>query len=232
MPPRVGLCGVLAASRPRLRLAPPIPYAAPPTNTPLMLWKSIFLALTLCLSWQKQALSQKKFSFANASLEGRQNEGTAPPFWDNCGKNSTPDVLPGPWGVMTPAHEGQSYVGLVTREDGTWEAMSQKLPQDLRKDYCYRFTVHLAQAEYAGYNKKPAVLRIWGGSGPCKREQLLATSPPIKHEDWQAYELSFTAKENWSHVIIEAYYDGGSLFYYRGNILLDALSDFEACIRA
>jgi hypothetical protein len=185
------------------------------------------------LAQPKNKTERPLFYLKNPSLEGRSGEGSVPIDWLGCGGNSTSDVLPGAWGVTTAAHEGKTFLGLVTREDGTWEMLSQQLSQPLLQGGCYQFTVFLAQSkQYAGYNKQPACLRIWGGNRPCERKQLLCTSPPVGHAEWKAYELNFTAQEQWQYITIEAYYQPGVLFYYRSNLLIDAFSPFEPCLRA
>ena len=154
----------------------------------------------------------------NPSFEGEPRDATIPRGWYQCEKGTTPDILPGPWGVYLEAEAGETYLGLITRENGTWESIGQRLSKPLEKDECYYITVSLAHSDaYMGYNQ-PIKLRIWGGKSKCERTQLLGESVRIEHSDWETYSFDFTAKEVMKYLIVEAYHSD-SEFSYPGNIL-------------
>jgi hypothetical protein len=171
----------------------------------------------------------------NPSFEGRPQE--AAPYlegWAACNYTSTPDILPGFWGVTTPPFEGSTFIGLIVRNDNTWESISQALDSPFLEGYCYRFSVALARsAAYSGYNT-PARLRIWGSNSPTSTlgGQLLGSSPTVAHTEWKVYDFSFVASKNWKYIIIECFYKEPTLLPYRGNILIDGWSAFIACDRA
>ncbi len=123
-------------------------------------------------------------------------------------------------------------MGLITRENNSWEAAGQQLSQALKKDRCYKVQVDLATSPaYAGYNR-PTCLRIWGCTNPCERSELLATSEAISHYEWKTYEFIFAPLKDYPYIIVECYYQTPVLEYYRGNLLLDNFTAFEACDRA
>lgn len=167
----------------------------------------------------------------NASFEGTPQDATVPAGWFPCERGTTPDILPGFWGVYQEASEGDTYVGLITREDGTWESIGQRLSQALVPKECYAFTLDIAHSKtYATYNQ-PLKVRIWAGTTRCERSQLLLETDFIENTDWEKYEVDFTAKGAYHYIIIEAYYKDGS-FSRRGNILIDNISSIKKCIRA
>lgn len=167
----------------------------------------------------------------NASFEGEPQDATVPVGWLPCERGTTPDILPGPWGVYTEASAGRSFVGLITREDGTWESICQRLPRTIQSNDCYTFTIDLAHSRtYAGYDQ-PVKLRIWGGVRKCRKDQRLLETPVIDHTAWESYEVSFTAKQPINYLLIEAFFSESD-FSHRGNLLIDNISPMKKCIRA
>ena len=95
--------------------------------------------------------------FYNPSFEGNPNEGgairnTLPRGWTDCGfrGETAPDVHPVRGGNFSvskrPAH-GRTYIGMVTRDNDTWEQMGQRLTKPLKAGKCYTFSVDLARSE-------------------------------------------------------------------------------------
>lgn len=166
----------------------------------------------------------------NPSFEGESQDARVPQGWHACGMYSTPDILPGPWGVYQEAYHGDTFLGLISREDGTWEHIGQKLAKPLTKDECYTFSVKLARSNgYVGYNKA-LKFRMWGGTKKCGQAQLLGHTVAIEHNEWKSYRFNFFTNDAYEYIVIEAYYTGKEA--YRGNLLIDACSPFEVCIRA
>lgn len=188
--------------------------------------------LLLLFSLCPDAQPDGKIYFQNPSFEGRPAESTSPQGWQSLTPGSTPDILPGAWGVQVVPRDGQTCLGLVTRDDNTVEDVTQALPGMLKAGTCYTFTLYLAHApSYAGYNL-PVRLRIWGGAGRSGREQLLDASPLIDHTDWRLYKFEFVPKRDMRVLTFEAYYGPGVMFRYKGNILIDHCSPIERCDRA
>ena len=173
----------------------------------------------------------QQIQLKNASFEGKPKDAKMPAHWSSCKAGSTPDILPGFWDVNLAPSDGQSYMGLITREDKTYESIGQRI-QTLKKSNCYAFSVDLAHSNaYAGYNL-PVRFRVWGGKEHCAKDQLIGEVGIIGHEDWKTYDFSFTAKKDINFIIIEAYYVKGMLYDYRGNVLVDKMTPFLNCDRA
>ncbi len=177
-------------------------------------------------------LANAQIKLDNASFEGEIQDATTPPGWHPCEKGTTPDILPGPWGVRQEPFEGNSFVGLITRDDGTWESIGQRISEPLQASACYNFSLVLAHSkEYAGYNKA-IKLRIWGGSTSCSKDQLLAETSYINHTEWKRYAFKFLPDRKINYIILEAQFMDGIYFFYRGNVLIDGCSTIDRCDRA
>jgi len=167
----------------------------------------------------------------NASFEGEPRDATIPRGWMICTEGTTPDILPGPWGVYTEASQGETYVGLITRENGTWEAIGQKLTEKLMDGQCYEMSLDVARSDaYANYND-PIKLRVWCGKSKCDRTQLILETNFIRNTEWETIDIRFTPKSNMQYILFEAFYRDGS-FSHRGNILLDNVSSILRCARS
>ena len=190
--------------------------------------KIIFITIAFFLL---SGRSEAQIYLNNASFEGQPQDATVPVGWLPCEAGTTPDILPGPWGVFTEPSEGQTFVGLITREDGSWESICQRLPESIKASDCHEFELDLARSgSYAGYND-PIRLRIWGGMRKCGKDQLLFTSQLIDHTDWETYKVSFTAKQPINYILIEACFPDRSVSQ-RGNVLIDNITAIRKCVRA
>jgi len=174
--------------------------------------------------------------------------------WYDCGlidfpKESAPDIHPGGyWGVKNEPYNGNTYLGLVVRDNETWESVCQKLAtkdEDLTPmlgGKCYRISITLLQAEnYVSgsrlhsiqpkdnsqiYNyTTPVVLRLWGGNSYCNKRELLAVSNPVINSEWETIDLNFAPTIDYEFITIEAYYNIPVLVPYNGHVLIDNLSD-------
>jgi Carbohydrate binding domain len=170
--------------------------------------------------------------FENPSFEGRVGADLIPQKWSSFNPGSTPDTQPGAWNVTAPTpKDGETFVGLIAREDGTVEDIAQRLPQKLEKGRCYIFSIWLAHAQhYSGFTM-PLRLKVRGGTD-FQTAQTLCTSGLIDGKEWQKVSFQFTASEDIQYLIFEADYAPGTLFKYKGNILLDHLSPIFRCDRA
>jgi len=176
--------------------------------------------------------SKSQLTLSNASFEDKPKDATTPIGWSSCGFYSTPDILPGYWEVTHKPVNGKTFLGLITRGDGTNESIGQKVSSTMKKNECYSFTVTLARSNtYANYNK-PVICKIWGGTRSCEKKQLLAQTTAIEHIEWKEYEFVFLPKMNYDFIIIEAYFTKDSYYPYKGNLLIDACSTIDECDRA
>lgn len=192
--------------------------------------------LLICTLLTFQAAGQTIF-FENSSFESMPRPGKAPDGWYNCGfKGETPpDVQPDPtFSVTTRAFHGGTYLGMVVRDNDTWESVSQKLKLPLNPKRCYSFSLMLARSqmyisvsrtkdETANYNT-PAILKIWGGDAHCEKGELLAVTEPISNTAWEKYEFILQPEEAWSSITFEAYFHESQGWLYNGNLLIDHAS--------
>jgi hypothetical protein len=171
--------------------------------------------------------------FDNPSFEGRIGADLIPQKWSSFNSGSTPDTQPGAWNVTSPTpKDGETFVGLIAREDGTVEDICQRLPKKLEKGKCYIFSIWLAHApNYSGFSM-PLRLKVSGGVAPLSGTQTLGTSILIDGKEWQQVNFQFTAAIDIQYLIFEADYAPGTLFKYKGNILMDHLSPIFRCDRA
>lgn len=203
-----------------------------------------YLVLTFLLLSFFSTLAQENLGvirLRNASLEDIPQISRPPRGWFNCGfpGESPPDIHPsGNFGVVKKAQDGETFVGMITRNNATWEAIGQPLNnQIMLTGQTYVIQLYLARSvQYVSLSRvnpqpsnpinynHPVLLRIWGGSGVCERNELLAVSPPIKHADWRMYQLSFTPQNDHSFIILEAYYNSSTEEVHSGNLLIDHIS--------
>lgn len=177
-------------------------------------------------------LQAQDLRLENASFEDEPQDATMPQRWHSCKKGSTPDILPGFWGVYLEPFDGETYVGLITRSDGSYEVIGQKLVEPMKGKECYSFSVQLAHSKsYVNYNI-PIRLRIYGGKSFCEKSQLLCESESTKHTDWKKYNFTVFPKADYDYIILEAYYAKSIFVPYPGNILVDDFSIFKKCPRA
>ncbi len=194
-----------------------------------MIKPSIFISLIFLLT---TASVVGQITLNNGSFEGEPQDAIVPMGWQGCEKGSTPDILPGSWGVYNEPSDGETYMGLITREDGSWESVGQKLSKAIQKDECYEFGIDLAHSKtYANYNK-PLKIKIWGGTKSCSKDVLLASSKAISHTAWKRYFFRIAPTVDIQYIIIEAQSIDGLFFSYNGNILIDNISTLKPCYRA
>ncbi len=194
---------------------------------PLMISKLLLAGIlsTTCLILQAQ-----KIELSNSSFEGEPRDATVPQGWMGCKEGTTPDILPGYWGVYSDPSDGNTFVGLITRQNNTWETIGQRLPSILKKGICYSFSLDLAHSDtYSGYNN-PLRLRIYISESKCGMDQLIFESPLIEHLDWKSYQVKFTPEKDYRYIHIEAYHDQRPV-EYKGNILIDRIRPIMNCDR-
>jgi len=202
-----------------------------------LIWPSLFLLfmrcsvilLFLCLCFSLSLFSQGIELF-NPSFEDTPQDAIMPQGWTGCKEGTTPDILPGFWGVYTPPSDGQTYVGLITRLNSSWESIGQRLPAPLMKGTCYDWYIDLSHSDtYSGYNG-PIKLRVWIAKLKCQKDQLIYESPLIDHLDWKTFRIKFTPNDEYRYILLEAYYSDPP-FEYQGNILIDYLREIRVCDR-
>jgi len=191
----------------------------------------------LLILFSGKVAAQTKIRLDNPSFEEpNRAPGQTPSFWINLGEATAtpPDIQPGYFGVKEVPHHGRAYLGLVVRENNTWEGVGQVLDGILRKDSSYTFSLSLNRSntylsptmlcsEPAKFNN-PTILKIWGYNTKTKQEELLAESQPVSHSKWVDYE--FVLKPtlgDYDELDLMAYYAPG-FEQTNGNLLIDDCS--------
>ncbi|MEM6377180.1 MAG: hypothetical protein AAF705_03145 [Bacteroidota bacterium] len=173
----------------------------------------------------------------NGSFEGTPRASTVPEEWINWGpsKESPPDIHPtGAFGVTTRAKNGNTYLGMVVRDNNTWEGIAQKLDQPLQVGQLYKLTGYAARSEtYNSMSRQtnerasfshPAILRVSGNDQfDHKIAYPLSQSLPILNMEWLYFEMILKPEADLEYLILEVYYDHNVGEFYNGNILLDDL---------
>lgn len=174
----------------------------------------------------------------NPSFEDFPGAAHTPQGWFDCGfaGETPPDVHPNnSFNVNRPAFHGTTYIGMVVRDNNTWEAIGQRLKTPLIKGTTYTFSLYASRSEL--YMSKshltgkdanyitPATVRIHAGTGYCAKEETLDQTEAIAIGAWQKFTFKFTPKATYSYFMIEAFYKVPTLFPYNGNVLIDNASD-------
>ena len=206
-----------------------------------------FSIIILPLTGQNNVIKVKNPSFESIPTAGDNNYFNLP-YWDDCGmvhfpNETSPDIHSSNsdfFEVRHPALDGETYLGLVTRENyESWELITQKLDEPMLEGHCYEFSLFIAKADVylsalSGLSNSdrtsrnfnnPIKLRIWGCSSFCSKDQMLAETELINHTDWKKYLFTFKPNRNYQYFILEAFYKTPNLVPYNGNILLDKASD-------
>lgn len=207
--------------------------------------RAYLFILTILISFSIQAFSQSDtIRLVNPSFEGQPMASRTPYGWVDCGfKGETPpDIQPsGTFMVTRQAYSGNTYLGMVVRDNDTWERVSQRLSSPIQAGKCYSFTIYLCrsgvylspdpnssalqgrdvqQLKPKSYTQ-PAVLRVWGGSGYCSQRELLGETSTVENTNWQAYTLTFEPSQTHNYFELEAFYKTPTLLPYNGNLLID-----------
>lgn len=195
------------------------------------------LLCTVTVSAQEQ---EGAIILDNPSFEDMPRHSRAPRFWTNCGfvNESPPDVQPDyTFQVNKSAFQGNTYLGMVTRDNDTWEAVGQLLSQPLKDGSCYEFSIKLARSlsyysvsretNLAANYVQPVKLRIWAGFGMCDKREMLGESTLVENVDWQEFQFNLAPSGNYTHLLLEVFYKTPSLFPYNGNLLLDDASPLQ-----
>jgi hypothetical protein len=173
----------------------------------------------------------------NSSFEDVTKMAGVPSGWSNCGfpNESAPDVQPGSFQVVKQAKHGSTYLGMVVRDNESWESVGQQLDQPLLKGQSYLFKAFLTRSEIymsisqttrepANYTT-PAKLRIWGGYEECGKVEMLAETEVITHIRWIEYQNILQPQQgDYPYILLEVFYETPTDEPYNGHILIDQCS--------
>lgn len=218
------------------------------------MFRIIFYSLLLCAASLVKGQVIETIVIDNGSFEdvprqGGKNFQVDIKGWFDCGRirfpnDTPPDIHPGGfWENNLQAIDGNTYLGLVVRDDDSYEGVAQRLSKPLEAGQCYEFSVHLAKSPtYLSGSKsmgdpkimlpytRAAVLRVWGGTGFCSDKELLAETQSIDHSDWKKYDFSFKPRAEYRYIMLEVYYKTPVLMPYNGHILVDKLTDLNKVV--
>jgi len=171
--------------------------------------------------------------FPNPSLEGISGINVVPAGYTNCLLSglSSPDIQPGIWNVFLQPSDGNSYVGIICRGNGTWEGFTTQLNSPMTDKNNYTFLIDLSTSnKYFGYNDSAATLKIWGGNSDCDKKKLLWESHPINNINyWRTDTVIFARPDNnITHITFEPGY--ATSMPYKGNILIDNIRPYYGTI--
>ncbi len=184
---------------------------------------------------------EQPIELINPSFEDLPGTEKVPYGWNDCGfaEETPPDIHPSPninnlfFGVDNRPQDGASYIGMVTRDNDTYEGISQRLTKPMLAGNCYQFSIYLSKSKnYLSVNSSmtateqfttPIVLRIYGGSSLCDKKQLLAESNIINTNRWIRFDFTFTPEEDLNYILLQAFWNM-TLFPYNGHVLVDNAS--------
>ncbi|NJB84479.1 outer membrane protein OmpA-like peptidoglycan-associated protein [Lewinella marina] len=203
---------------------------------------NLFLPLLLILTVALPAQSDGTILLTNPSFEDMPRVAAAPKGWFDCGfpGESAVDIQPDPmrlFKVDKPAQDGYTYLGMVTRDNDTYERVSQRMSAPMKAGQCYEFNIRLARSErYLSKSRltdndenydTPIKLRIRGGFDVCDVGRVIGESPLITSQTWREYRIKLKPQQDYTHLMLEAYYKTPILFPYNGNVLLDNIRPLE-----
>lgn len=175
----------------------------------------------------------------NPSFEDIPRNSRAPMGWTDCGfpAESPPDVHPDPMNqfqVGMMPQDGSTYLGMVVRDNDTWESVGQELSEPFVANQCYDFRIHLARSRvYLSQSRvsnraanyvTPTKLRIFAGYDYCDRLELIGETPVVSNYKWKEYAIKLTPSQEYTHVVFEVFYKTPTLIPYNGNLILDNAS--------
>jgi outer membrane protein OmpA-like peptidoglycan-associated protein len=199
-----------------------------------------FWQLSLCVFYfnAQNIKAQQIIKLENPSFEDMPQVAHTPKGWVDCGdpNETPPDIQPNPtFQVYKSPKQGKSYLGMVARDNETWEAIGQRLKAPLQAGRVYQFNLSLCKSTlYVSKSKRtgrdtnydnPLIVRIWGGDLPCVRSELLQETVPVSNTDWQTYYFEFRPKANHNYILIEAVHKRPTILPCNGNVLIDNASD-------
>ena len=204
---------------------------------------SLFLAINLS--------SQDAFEIRNPSFEGKQARGTVlrSEFESNIQswydtqiqdkKQSAPDIHahaePHIWEVTAAPSDGNTFLGMVARNDGSYEMIAQELTVPVSQMKCYSFSIDLMKSQTlkSGLNHvvetknftSDLKLLILGGNDGFVPDEVLHTSESVGHHDWKTYHISFRPTQQYKNLFLQVRCADSSFDDCLGNLLLDNIKD-------
>ncbi|MEL6925740.1 MAG: hypothetical protein AAFO94_16970, partial [Bacteroidota bacterium] len=98
----------------------------------------------------QQAAAGEAIEMYNPSFEDMPRASRQPRGWLNCGwsDESPPDVQPDTtFAVSQEPYHGKTYLGMVTRDNDTWESIGQRLSKELEPGQKHTERITLARLQ-------------------------------------------------------------------------------------
>ncbi len=202
----------------------------------------VYWAMPLSIGQEINDSSPQRVELSNPSFE-QLDVSNVPKDWVYCivKDQSPPNVQPGMYYCTLVAQQGKHYMGMVGRDNGTFETIRQVMTKPLKAGVCYRMSVYLAKSsKYISMNlsnnkeenfNRPLKLTIWGVSGnlsiDCKiqAEDWLAESLPIHNDAWRKYTFYIQPPNDVQTLVFSANHVVSKP--YCGNLLIDNISAIE-----
>lgn len=193
--------------------------------------------LTLLLCTVATTLCSQTVPLNNPSFEGRPKHSQTPPGWKNWGfaGESPPDIQPNyEFGKQIAPIDGRTYLGMVARDNGTWEGVGQKLSNPLLPGRFYQIRFFVAKpVNYISLSRKypgkqvnydnPVHLAVLGKAKKGQeRPIVLCETPRIEHSHWVVKILPFSPPDTIYSLGLAAL-PAPANQPYNGSILVDQL---------
>lgn len=192
------------------------------------------------------SIAQDIIKLENPSFEDVPRAGAVPKSWINFGKKSEtpPDIQPGSFQVSKNAKHGNTYLGMVVRDNNTNESIGQKLSQPLKAGKRYTLSFFAARSEIY-LSQSPTTKKPSNYSVPVKiafygcitldcynKDLLFRSAVTIENTEWQEYEVELIATQDAEYLIIAIEQNRvNKSFPYNGNLLLDNFSDIVEIVK-
>ena len=197
----------------------------------------LWCAIPLSIGQEKDTIFEK-IDLINPSFEQLNNQSEAIGWGSYDFDKETPlNIQPGLFGCKLFAQQGKTYMGMIARDNGTYESIRQVLTKPLKAGVCYRMSVFLAKSStYESLSRttgmaanyiRPLKLTVWGTEAKTRDilplpDDWLTETLPIHNDQWRKYTfyiqppkdvyvLVFTV----NHVVDKP---------YNGNLLIDNIS--------
>lgn len=207
----------------------------------------ITLTVAACFFFQIfTCIGQEIIHLRNPSFEDMPRNSVPPKGWSDCRSfygETPPDTQPlglNGFNVTKVAYDGDTYLGMVVRDNGTWESVGQQLSSPLKAGVCYKFSLFLCRSKiYESQSRLtgqpanyiiPVKLKIFGSRAEfCSETEFLGETGMIANTEWSRYDFEFSPKSDLTCIKLSAFYGGSVSNAYNGNILIDNASPLVPC---
>ncbi len=183
------------------------------------------------------AFAQSSEYITNPSFEDTPRQNYPPEGWFDCSfHNESPIDVHGYesefFGVKELPADGETFVGMVTRDNETYEGISTKVLQPLLADSTYEISIMVKQA--SAYNSisratsrpvnyiNPTLLEAWAGQLSCQMNTFLWEYKVEGYGNWDLVTFNLTPEKNIRYLSLYARHPENAE-YTNGHILIDDL---------